>query len=479
MKVAEAFCNIKSLITIASLYAMLIFLVRYLNISMYSIVKNPLSENLGFETLKNIILYTFLPLIILILVITIAMLARSLIIGVLALLSVVYYLGEESFFHTSTIRYTGLLIVIVVAVFLGLFLLIYVISQFLGGYLDSVLTAVKYRGNKFAATSMAFASLSIEIFAHTSLWPKDPLGSILIISSIILTVVGISLLNNSMISLVFAILSGLGWPVTFLTYLFISFQPAVFKKNQKGACLNDLRIIGVSNRVPASRNVLRSVAFRWTLRGVECVKPLMPCIPLQRKLIIHVYGTSAKKALLSMIKDLNFRIMCLNCDREFWKRVGEPLHVTPENIALIEERRPRVVFVESPEDYAYSVAVELSKTAKLDEEVVIVDGVESLFFNTRLLRATLRELINSFKTVILMSNYLDYYLLSNHVFRFSSTETLYVIGNARNEKVVRELLKDFLDSYVIDNIVERVAEGKNLLLFPIANKLLLLESYTD
>jgi len=477
MRAIQVVCNTKSLAIIILLYVVTIILIKYLNVSVYPIVENPLSKSLSLGTLNGILLYTFLPLIFLVLVLAITTLARSLIIGILAFLSIIYYLGEESFFQTSMIRYTGLFIIAVVAMFLGLFLLIYIVSQFLGGYLDSALSSIKYRENKFIATSIALTSLSIEVFVHTSLWPKDPLGSILMILSIILTVIGFLLLNNSIISLIFATLSGLGWPVTFLTYLFISFQPATLKKysKSKGFCLSDLRIVGVSNRIPASRNMLKAVAFRWSLKGIECTKSTEPCIPLGHKLIIHAYGMSAKKVLLSIIRNLNFRIICLSCNKDFWREAGEPLSVAPENITSIEERKPKMVFVKSPEDYAYSVAIELSKTANSDE-VVIVDGIESLFFNTKLLRATLKELISSFRMVILVSNYLDYYLLSNHVFRFSSIETFYIIGNAQNKKVMRELLKDFLDIYVIDNIIEHIAVGKYLALFPVMNKLFLLRS---
>ncbi len=468
-------CNIRSLILVIIIYFMMLILIEYLKATPLAV--HVISERgLGLGVLKNMIVYAFLPFILLISVFLISLLSRSIILGSLAFLSLVYYFGEKSLFSMPLKEYSELFFIIMLIAFLGITAFTYIISQFTGGYLDSVTRAMRYRDNRAIATSLALSALSIEIIVHLNYWPQNIIGSFFRLLSIALTVFGLFYLNNSLGSILMSIFSALGWPITFLTYVLLSSQPTIQRKKylreKKILHMDHLKVLGVSTRTTAFRNLLKTTAFRWSLRGVQCSKPTKPSISLDSKIIFHVYGENARRALIPLFNKLNTRVLCLGCKESFWKNIEEPFHITADNIGLIETKKPKVVFIDSPEDYAYAAVVALTGIIE-SEEVIIIDGMESLFFNTKLLRAVIKELLNSFKVIIVISDYLDYYILSDHVFRFPSIETLYLIGHAKNIRVLKELLKDYLDFHVINNMLEDMSKGKYLILFPVDSKLLL------
>ncbi len=426
------------------------------------------SELYELSSVVGIFLTILVPLLTILSSAIISYISKSIIVGAISYLSFLSLSLRNYRSLLLTKEYEILIIIVYIVVSVITFGSLYIISQFASGYLDSLIEGIKYKKNNMIATSLALSAVSVEVFNFIGLWKGNLLYIMLKALSVILTVFFVYNSNNVVLILTFSALSGIGWPITLFSSLFLSQQKIVLSKKSAPyplLCIKGFNVIGLSKRTTTSRSVLRTGVFRWSLRSIECTSRSPLCFEayVKRKKLFQVYGKSAKEAIKNSLDKGDVYVLCLSCDVDLWKGFGEVIEAMPETLDIIEEGKYPVVIVNNI-DYLYSVAVTISRSPyRSGKRLAVIDGLEALLFNTKLFRAILAELIRSFEAVMIMADYMDYYAISDHVLRFPNVDSVYLIGNAKNIRVMKELLRDYIDSYVADDLIRRVLVNKNLL----------------
>jgi hypothetical protein len=468
-------CNLSEILTSLIIFLAFALAIRYVNA--LTLTENAMMGSISLGALLKLFVTSLSPILSIVASIVLAFITRSLLVGIISfipLASETFRGGELIYRLVPTFKYVISLVLILILIALVFFLSLYLLSQIIGGYQDSLLVGARYKANKAIASSLALSALSVEVFNRLGLWGGGLTNYVFNSLSVILTVVEVLLLNNVLLALVLSGLSGLGWPITFLTSLILTQQPSLGEVYLKGdLCLPGVEVVGISRRVPSNRSLLKSTSMRWSLRSFEYAKKRMLCISRgSKKLLIHLYGENARDLLIRLSEKLRYQVLCLDCEYRPWLVLGNPLKVTPDTIDMLEKERSPLIVLESPLDYLYSVVVALSKLKDKDN-ILVIDGVESILFNTKLLRAVTLELLKVFDVVIMISDVVDYYIISDHVLRFPNTQSLYMIGNAKNRRVLREVLRDYLDSYVIEDALNKLNKDY-FILFPVDDKALLI-----
>jgi len=426
-------------------------------------------------SLTSMLSYGILPLASFGVVLLSTVATRSMIVGLASLAAFLDGLLREHVGEYTTVLDWRLLLTIIVASGVSAALIAYAIAGLTGGYLDSVVTALRSRRPRGDALSLALSALSIEVIAYVYGWPMGAQSHLRAAGALAAGIIS-GILVPRPLSLVTSILAGYGW------------IPAVLALSSAALSLSDppscrgmplVGLVAVSRYTTAARSAVSPRTTRWSVQSFECTKRGSSTgipTPGGKGLVLWVYGQGAKAVIARSLRKARALILCLGCDHEYWASgVGAQLH----SYTIGEEAYPGlrepgsgksvVLVVEGRSgDYAYSVALNIASRAggRAAWNAIIVDSLDSIGRRPRYLEAILAELLSATPLVVALASDPESHGMGVKP-RVRDSLSAVMVGGVRDRYAADMIVRQLVDPAISASLADTIVSGDHVLVFPV------------